>query len=343
LTVSLSSQDANVTVASASTLIEDNDVALLALSGPSRVREGRTTKPYAVSLADVALGEGVAVDLEIRLRSRSATLGEDFRPLSSQSIDAGTGITVSEIEPSSDGSLRLKLTNTSGSVIDAGARLLRFNIDTIPDNLVEGDEAFRVDIASNFAGVLRGSRSVETTIRDSVVSADDGNSNVFILAEGVRRPRIVRGTNRADVITGNEFDNVLFGRKGADVLTGGGGSDLFRFRLRDGLDQGDVITDFTPRVDRIQLRDVPTNSLAASVFDGRRRISGSSKRAFQEVLDPVDADRSAAVFVYSSLTGDLFYNANGSARGFGSDGGVIATLPVLLDFNARDIVLSYTS
>jgi hypothetical protein len=344
LTVSIASQDANVTASSVGTVIDDNDVAILALSGPSSVREGRTTRPYTVSLGDVALADGVEVPLEIRLRSLSATLGEDFRPLSSQSVTAASGVTLSGFEPSTDGTLKLRLTNSSGSLIEAGSRLLRFSVDTIPDNLVEGDERFRVALASESANILKGSKSVRTTIRDSVVSAEDGGSNVFVLAEGVRRPRVVRGTNRADVITGNEFNNVLYGRKGADLLTGGGGQDVFQFRLRDGLDQGDVITDFTPRNDRIQLRDVPKNSLAASLYNGKKTLSASNvNRAFEQILDPSRAERSSAVFVYSSLTGDLFYNANGSARGFGADGGVIATLPVLLDFNARDVILSYSS
>jgi hypothetical protein len=61
-------------------------------------------------------------------------------------------------------------------------------------------------------------------------------------------------------------------------------------------------------------------------------------------VDSLDsADRSKAVFVYAQLTGELAYNSNGSGRGFGRDGGVIASLSVLLTFDARDIQLAYGS
>jgi hypothetical protein len=61
-------------------------------------------------------------------------------------------------------------------------------------------------------------------------------------------------------------------------------------------------------------------------------------------VDSLDsADRSKAVFVYAQLTGELAFNSNGGRRGFGRDGGVIATLPVLLSLEARDVQLAYGS
>lgn len=60
-----------------------------------------------------------------------------------------------------------------------------------------------------------------------------------------------------DLIDGfNSFD-VLEGGSGDDTLIGGGGWDVFRYVNRDGEDDfgSDVITDFNPNVDRIQLDD----------------------------------------------------------------------------------------
>jgi hypothetical protein len=43
------------------------------------------------------------------------------------------------------------------------------------------------------------------------------------------------------------------------------------------------------------------------------------------------------------LTGDFAYNANGRESGLGGGGGVVASLPVLLSFDGRDIQLVYGS
>jgi Ca2+-binding RTX toxin-like protein len=60
----------------------------------------------------------------------------------------------------------------------------------------------------------------------------------------------IRGGNGLDVLNGGSGDDWLTGGKGIDVLTGGSGADVFLFNWGDG---PDLVTDFTPGVDKIAL------------------------------------------------------------------------------------------
>jgi hypothetical protein len=72
------------------------------------------------------------------------------------------------------------------------------------------------------------------------------------------------GTVCSDFLQGNNGANTLQGGDGNDTLTGGGGADTFVFdHLGAGSqDQHDVIVDFRPGVDRIDLAATPVNDFA---------------------------------------------------------------------------------
>ncbi|MCA1925198.1 MAG: ExeM/NucH family extracellular endonuclease [Thiobacillus sp.] len=68
---------------------------------------------------------------------------------------------------------------------------------------------------------------------------------------GLHLVKRIHGTAGRDVLTGTPGDDIIIGGAGADTLTGGGGRDVFVYTsLRDA---GDVITDFAPGIDRIDL------------------------------------------------------------------------------------------
>jgi predicted extracellular nuclease len=79
--------------------------------------------------------------------------------------------------------------------------------------------------------------------------------------------RTISGTAARDVLTGTPGDDILVGGGGADRLTGGAGTDLFAYAsMRDA---GDVLTDFTPGTDLIDLRAL----LAAAGYSGTDAVA----------------------------------------------------------------------
>jgi len=128
------------------------------------------------------------------------------------------------------------------------------------------------------------------------------------------------GNLGADALFGNAGNDTLLGNAGWDTLAGGDGADVYRFdRPADG---GDVVTDFQAGVDKIAVvgpnfGSIPAGTLTAQHF----------------ALDnPASAN---AQFVFSTATGVLSFDADGSGAGAAV---TIATLNVRT-LSASDIVV----
>ena len=84
---------------------------------------------------------------------------------------------------------------------------------------------------------------------------------------GLNLVKRINGTAGRDVLVGTAGDDILYGGPGADKLTGNGGRDVFVYTsMRDAMD---VITDFTPGMDRIDLSQL----LAAIGYGGGNAIA----------------------------------------------------------------------
>ncbi|WP_088890922.1 FG-GAP-like repeat-containing protein [Leptolyngbya ohadii] len=119
-----------------------------------------------------------------------------------------------------------------------------------------------------------------------------------------------------DNLVGAVGDDDLTGGMGNDSLRGGNGEDNFVFDIGKAFTKAemgvDTLRDFNRNFDRITLDRTTFTEL------GRRVSFASVDRLLQ-------AKRSDAVITYIRGTGNLYYNANGSERGFG-EGGLFATL-----------------
>lgn len=185
--------------------------------------------------------------------------------------------------------------------------------------------------------------AIDTNFAPSLEDAPSTSDGGLVISPGQDAgPVSINGTSNGDVIVGSNGDNQIYGGLGADILTGLLGVDQFRFRLSEGLGQGDQITDFNPVDDKIQLADVLRSSKLAKLFKGQAVISENrSSKIFAVVDSAASAESSKRLFVYDRISGSLYYNEDSKKSGFGV-GGEIAKLPILVDFQATDISLLYS-
>ncbi|MEH1961955.1 MAG: hypothetical protein V7L05_19155 [Nostoc sp.] len=158
----------------------------------------------------------------------------------------------------------------------------------------------------------------------------DGGSDDDTLVGG-RGDDTLFGSSGKDILSGGKGNDYLQGDSGDDILTGGAGSDKFVFATGSKFDIRelgvDIINDFTPDQDKIQLSKSTFTALTNSVFPTRLNSAD-----FATVTNDSFAAGSSAFIVYNSENGSLFYNPNGTADGFAdtdiNSGGKFAQLGV---------------
>jgi Ca2+-binding RTX toxin-like protein len=148
---------------------------------------------------------------------------------------------------------------------------------------------------------------------------------------------LLYGGDGKDTLIGGTGRDTLVGGAGNDSLTGGAGSDRFLYDTGAAFTTAsvgrDVITDFVHNTDKIVL-DKTTFTVISSAVG----TSFSFASEFAIVGSDAAAATSSADIIYNSVNGNLFYNPNGSASGFGS-GGLFATLTGHPTLSATDFVI----
>lgn len=121
------------------------------------------------------------------------------------------------------------------------------------------------------------------------------------------------------------------------MLAGGIGSDWFVYDTNAAFSTSAVgverITDFTVGSDKLVLDKTTFTALTSTAGNG---FSSASELAV--VTSDTVAATAGALITYSSATGNLFYNPNGAAAGFGS-GAQFATLTSIPGLTAADFVI----
>jgi len=122
------------------------------------------------------------------------------------------------------------------------------------------------------------------------------------------------GGSGADILIGNTENNTLIGGAGADVLTGQGGADIFAFLITENFttSTSDRITDFS-NDDKILISRAAFGITESATSLTISTSSTSTSKALA----------TNSLFVYDSSTGNLFFNQNRDASGFGL-GGLLA-------------------
>jgi len=186
------------------------------------------------------------------------------------------------------------------------------NTDTITEGFNQGIDTVRSSVTNN---LLLINPNLENLVLTGAANIDG------------------TGNNLDNEITGNAGNNALFGLVGNDVLTGAGGNDVLtggfgndQFIFNTALPASgiDTINDFVVGIDKIVLDKTffpALETIAGNLLGIDFRVI--SQPAFGEQIPAATATEE---IVYNRQTGNLFYNADGAAAGFGIGGGQFATI-----------------
>jgi|GEM_PF-1827338 len=164
----------------------------------------------------------------------------------------------------------------------------------------------------NLAGGT-GNDSIFGNVGDDKLSGQEGND---YLAGGTGFDHLLAGAGN-DILLGGTGGDRLNGGAGNDSLIGGAGKDHFIFNTNEPFKPADFgvdrITDFKVGEDLILLDQRSFNAL-----NSLAGVGFSIASEFAVLTTAVD--KSSALIVYNENTGELFYNQNGNANGFGTGG-----------------------
>jgi len=224
-----------------------------------------------------------------------------------------------------------KLTGNGGNnILDGGV-----GVDTMAGGA--GNDSYLVDDTSDVVTDSSGFDRVTSTAS-------------FTLGTGVESLTLtgtaISGTgNELDnTIKGNSAANVLSGGAGSDTLTGGTGADDFVFDQAAGADR---VTDFLSGTDQLLL----DNAVFAALVSEGPLAAGSLQLALHGAISDTSGDDAADglqdYLKYATDTGELYYDANGTAAGglqliatLSKTGcGASAAHPVINLVTAQDIVV----
>lgn len=196
------------------------------------------------------------------------------------------------------------------------------------DNVLNGGDGNDTLLGGVGADTLIGGRGIDTivyggspagvTINLATGFADGGDAHGDTFS-GIEN---VTGSSHADRLTGDANDNRLVGGEGRDFLTGGLGRDTFAFYRNDSPpDHADVITDFKPGEDKIDLsgltamvhggwgqQEPPPLVLVESFSGAANEVMTTQGQAITLVLADLDGDKVADFAI--QLNGSLHLTAN---------------------------------
>jgi Ca2+-binding RTX toxin-like protein len=170
-------------------------------------------------------------------------------------------------------------------------------------------------------------------VRSSVSYTLDANVENLLLTEtgavngtGNNLNNQIRGNSGNNTLSGSGGNDALSGGGGNDTLTGGPGSDQFLFNTALAPANVDRITDFSiASNDRIIL-DKSVFSALETPAGNVLRITDFAEINVAAAGEVVAAGNRVNEIVYNRQTGNLFYNPNSNAAGFGAGGGRFATI-----------------
>jgi Ca2+-binding RTX toxin-like protein len=227
---------------------------------------------------------------------------------------------------------------TGNDTMIGGAGNDFYSVDSASDIVTENANGGNDTIYSsavNYTLVL----NVETLILGGSANGtgNSGNNVISGLSQfvgegnlGVNNNNVINGGGGNDTLNGGIGNDTLNGGTGNDALNGGWGDDKFLFNGGTAITGAvtvssllgkDTISDFNQNgsQDKIVLSKGTFTKITAAAGAA---IGTNFARAASDAL----AGSSEAAIVYNTTTSTLIYNYNGTEAGFGTNGGVFATI-----------------
>ncbi|WP_375470317.1 hypothetical protein [uncultured Nostoc sp.] len=287
---------------------------------------GKGSNPSAAVIANVDtlqfIGSGLTAR-NLQLTENGNNLEVTFENV------ASTKVTLQNFKlPSLDNLPASSSTPALGNIEFDGQSSITDSFDVITANSTQANifnkntVTFLNDLNNNIAGFDNSNDVINGQGGNDIINGNSGND-------------LLRGGSGDDILIGGEDNDTLVGGVGNDVLVGGAGADRFLYNTDAAFDLTavgvDAISDFKhSQGDKIILDKTTFNAITSAAGTGF-----SNKSDFKITSS---AGTSTAKIVYDPVSGQLFYNPNGSATGFGS-GGLFATLTGAPTLTASDFVL----
>ncbi|WP_373529714.1 beta strand repeat-containing protein [Nostoc sp.] len=258
----------------------------------------------------------------------------------------GNGLTARNLQLTQSGN---NLEVTFENVANTKVTLQNFKLENL-DNLPAfyfrpalGNILFngQTSISDSFDVINANSTQTSIFNKNTVTFFNDLNNNIAGLDKsndvinGQGGNDIIDGLSGNDLLRGGAGNDTLIGGAGNDTLVGGAGADKFLYDTNAPFASAavgvDTISDFnSSQGDKIVLDKTTFNAIASTAGTG---FSNASDFKITSL-----GGASSGVIIYDAVSGQLFYNSNGSAAGFGS-GGLFATLTGAPTLAASDFVL----
>lgn len=304
------------------------------ITGFTGIGTGSDPATGKVIKADVLRFEGVGLTAQ---NLRLTNIGKDVK-VSFEGVPK-TGAIIKKVGVDKIDNLR----KSNGAAADAGNILFTAQ-SQIEDqfDVFDAKSRQRVVFTKNSVTFLNDLKNKVNglNLSDDVINAQRGNDKI----SGLSGDDVLRGGQGKDKLNGGAGQDTLKGEGGKDVLNGGwdddlliggGGADRFLFEVSASVSFSkmgvDTITGFRPQSDKLVL-----DRTAFTVLVTKPKANLGSE--FATVANDIDAAVSTALIVYSTGTGNLFYNQNGSADGLGN-GVQFATLPGAPSLSASSFII----
>ncbi|MEH2262788.1 choice-of-anchor D domain-containing protein [Nostoc sp.] len=258
----------------------------------------------------------------------------------------GAGLTARNLQLTQNGN---NLEVTFEDVANTKVTLQNFNLENL-DNLVAsttrpaiGNIKFdgEASVTKSFDVINANSTQPYISTANAVTFLNDLNNNIsgFYNSNDVINGQggndTINGSGGDDLLRGGAGNDLLIGGQGNDTLVGGIGADSFLYDINAAFNSAavgiDTIADFNhSQGDKIILDKTTFNAINSVVGTGFSNASDFQITSLGAV--------SNAVIVYDPMTGQLLYNQNGSAAGFGT-GGQFAKLTGAPTLTASDFIV----